>query len=236
MIHGFKKSIKSFDWHYSIKRRLDMIESKEFAELFVKGKMEEVKSLVRKAIQKGEDVEALLNQGLIKAMEEVGVKFSNFEIFLPEMLVSAKCMQACLEILKPILIGTSSYSKREKIVLGTVEGDLHDIGKNLLGMMLEGAGYEVVDIGINAPPEKFFQATKKHNAKIVAMSAMLTTTRPEVKVTIDRLKAEGQLGNVKIIVGGACISQKHAEESGADAYAMDAAAAVIKVRELLEST
>ena len=213
-----------------------MIASKTFAEVFVKGKIEEAKQMVQDAIGKKEDVEELLNEGMIKAMDEVGLKFSNNEIFLPEMMVAARCMHACLAIIKPILTkSTKREAKEEKVVMGTVKGDLHDIGKNLVGMMLEGAGFKVIDIGVDAPPEKFIQAAKEHDAKIVGMSALLTTTKPAVKVTIDRLRAEGLGGVVKTIVGGACISEQHAKEIGADGYARDAASAVGKVRELLRS-
>jgi len=210
-----------------------MIDSKYFVQVFLGGKLEEAKQRVREEIDKGEDAEILVNQGMIKAMDEIGAKFSNDEIFLPEMMVSAKCMQACLAILKPFLVDKStSVSRGETIVMGTVKGDLHDIGKNLVGIMLEGAGYEVIDIGVDASPDKFIQAAKEHNAKLVGISALLTTTKPQVKVTIDSMKAEGLSGNVKTIVGGACMSEKHAKEIGADSYARDAASAVISVREL----
>jgi 5-methyltetrahydrofolate--homocysteine methyltransferase len=167
-------------------------------------------------------------------MDQVGFQFKNGEIDLPEVLVAARAMHTGLGILKPIL-SKSGSSTGAKVVLGTVKGDLHDIGKNLVAMMLEGAGFEVIDVGIDATPEKFVQAVKEHEAKIVGLSALLTTTMTQMKLTIEALKASGLGGSTKTIVGGAPITEEFARQIGADGYAPDAATAVEKVRELLGS-
>lgn len=202
----------------------------KFYKALSEGKMEEVKNLTQKALDRGEKAEDILSQGLIKAMDQIGVKFKNNEIYIPEVLIAARAMHAGLGVLKPIL-AKSTTSTTAKIVLGTVKGDLHDIGKNLVGMMLEGGGFEVVDIGIDAPPEKFIQAAKEHGAKIIGMSALLTTTMMQMKATIEMVKSSG-IG-VKMIVGGASLTAEFARQIGADGYAADAASAVGKVKELL---
>ncbi|MDI6754424.1 MAG: cobalamin-dependent protein, partial [Thermodesulfobacteriota bacterium] len=162
----------------------------------------------------------------------IGVRFKNNEIYIPEVLIAARAMHAGLAVLKPIL-AESTTSSATKIVLGTVKGDLHDIGKNLVGMMLEGGGFEVVDIGIDAPSEKFIQAAKEHGAKVIGMSALLTTTMMQMKASVEMIKAAGLGDGVKTIIGGAPVTAEFAKQIGADGYAGDAASAVSKVKELL---
>ena len=211
-----------------------MDKSEQFLQAFMKGRLEEVRTMVQGALDGGEKADTLLNEGLIKAMDQIGHKFSAGEIYLPEMLVAARCMHAALAILKPIL-SKSAASAGAKVIIGTVKGDLHDIGKNLVGMMLEGGGFEIVDIGVDAPPEKFVQAAKEHKAKIVAMSALLTTTMNQMKLVIDVLKEAGLGAHTKTIVGGAPLTAEFAKKIGADGFAPDAAAAVDTVRKLLGS-
>jgi len=207
-----------------------MVSQEKFYQALAAGKMDEVKDLTQKALDRGEKAEDILSQGLIKAMDQIGVKFKNNEIYIPEVLIAARAMHAGLGVLKPILAKSTTFTTA-KIVLGTVKGDLHDIGKNLVGMMLEGGGFEVVDIGIDAPPEKFIQAAKEHGAKIIGMSALLTTTMMQMKATIEVVKSSGM--GVKMIVGGAPLTAEFARQIGADGYAADAASAVEKVKELL---
>jgi 5-methyltetrahydrofolate--homocysteine methyltransferase len=209
-----------------------MIDREKFYKALSEGSMEEVKRLTQEALARGESAENVLSQGLIKAMDQIGVKFKNCEIYIPEVLIAARAMHAGLGVLKPIL-AKSTTSTTAKIVLGTVKGDLHDIGKNLVGMMLEGGGFEVVDIGIDAPPEKFIEAAEEHDAKVIGMSALLTTTMMQMKATIEKAKATGLSNRVKIMVGGAPVTAEFAKQIGADGYAPDAASAVGKVKELL---
>lgn len=165
-------------------------------------------------------------------MDQVGVKFRNNEIYIPEVLIAARVMHAGLGVLKPIL-AKSTTSSAAKIVLGTVKGDLHDIGKNLVGIMLKGSGFEVVDIGIDVPPGKFIQPPKEHGAKVIGMSALLTTTMMQMKAAIEMVKAAGLGRGVKVVVGGAPVTADFARQIGADGYAPDAASAVGKTKELL---
>ena len=209
-----------------------MIDQEKFYKALSEGSMEEVKKLAQEALVRGESAENILSQGLIKSMDQIGIKFKNCEIYIPEVLIAARAMHAGLGVLKPIL-AKSTASAATKIVLGTVKGDLHDIGKNLVGMMLEGGGFEVVDIGIDAPPEKFIEAAQEHGAKVIGMSALLTTTMMQMKATIEKARAAGLSNRVKIMVGGAPVTAEFAKQIGADGYAPDAASAVGKVKELL---
>jgi 5-methyltetrahydrofolate--homocysteine methyltransferase len=165
-------------------------------------------------------------------MDQVGIKFKNCEIYIPEVLIAARAMHAGLGVLKPIL-AKSNASSAARIVLGTVKGDLHDIGKNLVGMMLEGAGFEIIDIGIDASAEKFLQAAKEQGAKVIGMSALLTTTMMQMKSTVEMVEEAGLRGKVKTVVGGAPVTGEFAQQIGADGYAADAASAVSKIKELL---
>ena len=208
-----------------------MIDADVFYKALSEGKMDEVKELTRKALAEGNPPEKILNEGLIKAMGQIGVLFKNGEIYIPEVLVAAHAMHAGMEVLKPIL-AKATDRKAATIVLGTVKGDMHNIGKNLIGMMLEGGGFEVMDLGVDVPEVKFVQAAKESGAKAIAMSALLTTTMMQMKVTIEAIRAAG-LKDVKVIVGGAPVTADFAQRIGADGYAADAGTVVGKVKELL---
>jgi 5-methyltetrahydrofolate--homocysteine methyltransferase len=189
-----------------------------------------VQELVRQALDQKIDVSKILKDGLISAMEIVGNKFSEGEYFVPEMLLSAQSMKAGMQLLEPFLTGDQT-EKIGTVILGTVRGDMHDIGKNLVGMMLEGGGFQVIDLGIDTPPEKFVQAARENTRAIIGMSALLTTTMPNMQKTIDAIRSEG-LKN-KVIIGGAAISQKFADEIGADGFTTDAAKAVQLAKKLV---
>jgi len=193
----------------------------ELKELVKQGKDQESIKLVEELLNQGVSAEEILSQALIPAMDEVGELFQKGEYFIPEMLVSARAMQKSMEVLRPKL-QEAGVQAQGKVVLGTVKGDLHDIGKNLVKMMLEGAGFEVIDLGVDAGPEKFVQAVKEHQPQLVGMSALLTTTMLSMKDTIEALKQAGVREQLKIMVGGAPVRQEFAEEIGADFYGKDA--------------
>ena len=178
----------------------------------------------------GTDIEAILNDGLIGAMDEVGERFSAGDLFVPEMLVAAQAMKAGLEILKPHLSAGQSQSKGT-VVIGTVKGDLHDIGKNLVSMMLEGAGFEVVDVGVDMDGDAFIKIAAEKNADVIALSALLTTTMPAMETTVKAVKEAGM--SVKTIIGGAPVTQAFADQIGADGYSADAPGAVKLVKEIM---
>jgi len=209
-----------------------MIDENEFLKALSMGNLKEVVRLSQDALDHGESANSVLSCGLIKAMDQIGIKFKHNEIYIPEVLVAARAMHAGLTVLKPF-IGNSASSNALRIVLGTVKGDLHDIGKNLVGMMLEGGGFEVIDIGIDVPPEKFIVVAKEQRAKVIGMSALLTTTMMQMKTTIEMIKTSGLGKDVKTIVGGAPVTLEFSTQIGSDGYASDAASAVTKVRELL---
>jgi 5-methyltetrahydrofolate--homocysteine methyltransferase len=210
-----------------------MVDQEKYFQALSAGKMDEVKALTQKALDAGDPPDKILKEGLIKAMDRIGVLFRNNEIYIPEVLIAARAMHAGLGVLKPIL-AKANVSAAAKIVIGTVKGDLHDIGKNLVGMMLEGAGFEVVDLGIDVPPEKFVQAAKENKANAIGMSALLTTTMLQMKSTMEALQAAGLKGKVKAMVGGAPVTDEFAKQIGADGYAPDAASAVNKLKDLLK--
>ncbi len=204
----------------------------EIRELVKKGKGKLIAAAVQEAIDAGEDANELLNTGMIGAMDEVGAQFTEGKIFVPEMLVAAKAMKKGVEALQPYL-SAEGNSGLGKIIIGTVAGDLHDIGKNLVSMMMESGGFEVIDLGVDVSPEKFIEAVKNNpDTKIVCCSALLTTTMPAIRSTIDAFKEAGIRDQVKIMIGGAPVTQKYCEEVGADAYTADAAAAAQKAKEL----
>lgn len=196
------------------------------------GKSEEVRAAAQKALDEGMPVKEILNDGLIAGMDVIGRDFKAGDLFIPEVLIAAKAMQAGLEVLRPLL-AESGVPSLAKMVIGTVAGDLHDIGKNLVGIMLEGAGFEIVDLGNDVTPEKFVEATRTENADLLGMSALLTTTMPSMKTTIEALTEAGLRDRVKVIIGGAPVTAEFAEEIGADAYAPDAASAVDTTRSLM---
>ncbi len=187
---------------------------------------------VNQALEAKNDPAEILNQGMIAAMKEVGRLFEEGEYYVPEMLIAARAMQAGLAMLKPLLVD-SGIEPAGKVVVGTVKGDLHDIGKNLVAMMLEGAGFAITDLGTDVAPEKFVAAIQEEGVDVVALSALLTTTMPSMKVTIDAISAAGLRNNVKIIVGGAPVTQEYAEQIGADGFAADASGAVTATESLL---
>ncbi|MBF0527771.1 MAG: corrinoid protein [Deltaproteobacteria bacterium] len=201
-----------------------MIDFSELMKAIIDGQSEAVTGLVKKALHDGVGADDILNNGLIKGMDIVGEKMQNGDLFIPEVLQSAQCMNASLEILKPLL-STESTVVRGKIVIGTVKGDLHDIGKNLVKMMMESTGFEVTDLGVDVAPEHFIKAIKERNANIVALSALLTTTMPMMKKTIDALVESGLRDKVKVMIGGAPVTQTFADEIGADGFASDAGSA-----------
>jgi corrinoid protein of di/trimethylamine methyltransferase len=201
-------------------------------EIVISGKLREIEEPVQKAIKDEVDLNVLINEGLISAMDVVGKRFSEGEIFVPEMLVSAKTMQTALALLKPFLTDGASQSKGV-VILATVKGDVHDIGKNLVGMMLEGAGFQVIDMGTNLTAEELIEQVEEIKPEVVGLSALLTTTMPEMQNVIKVFKERGIREQVKIVIGGAPISQKFADEIGADGYGKDAAEAVRLVRDLV---
>ncbi len=188
------------------------------------GKTKEIKVLVPKALEEGIPAQDILNKGLLAGMSVVGVKFKNNEIFVPEVLIAARAMKAGSEILKPHLV-SADVKPAGKVVLGTVRGDFHDIGKNLVKMMMEGNGLEVVDLGVDVAPEAYVSAAKEQNADIIACSALLTTTMGEMKNVVELCVEQGIRENVKIMIGGAPITEEFCREIGADAYTNDAATA-----------
>jgi len=209
-----------------------MIDKEKFYTALSQGKMDEVKKLTQEALNGGESPDVILKQGLIQAMDQIGVRFKNGDIYIPEVLIAARAMHAGMVVLKPIL-SKSNSPMAGKVIIGTVKGDLHDIGKNLVIMMLEGGGFEVVDLGIDVPPEKFIQAVNEHHPQVVGMSALLTTTLKEMKNTVDTLEHAGLKHRVKTIVGGAPVNERFARDIGADGYASDAASAVDVVKSMV---
>ena len=204
----------------------------KMAESLIAGKIDEVVNLTKEALDGGAAPADILDQGLLAGMDVVGQRFKAEEMFIPEVLRCAKCMHGAMDILRPLLAETGA-EPIGTLIIGTVKGDLHDIGKNLVGMMFEGAGFEVVDIGIDKEPQVFVDAIKEHNAKLIGMSALLTTTMPKMGETINAIKEAGIRDQVKILVGGAPITAALAEEIGADGYASNAASAVDKGKELM---
>lgn len=192
------------------------------SEALQKGKADEVKNLVTQALEEKVDVKKVLEEGLIAAMDIIGGRFKRNEIYIPEVLIAARAMHAGMSILEPML-AESGIKMIGKIAIGTVKGDLHDIGKNLVAMMYKGAGFDVQDLGVDIPAEKFVQASDD-GADIVGLSALLTTTMVQMKSVIESLKEKGS--KAKIIIGGAPVTQNYCDEVGADGYAADAATAV----------
>jgi corrinoid protein of di/trimethylamine methyltransferase len=203
---------------------------KEMAQSVIDGDKDTCERLTQKLLEEGLSAKEILDRGLVPGMDVVGVRFRDNIIFVPEVLISARAMKASLAILEPIL-AEAKVKEVGVYVIGTVKGDIHDIGKNIVGMMLKGAGFKVVDLGINTPVDKFIEAIKNENADIVGMSALLTTTMGYMQVIIDKLKEHGI--PIKTMIGGAPVSAAFAEKIGADAYAKNATEAVEKAKELL---
>ncbi|HEY3345886.1 MAG TPA: corrinoid protein [Anaerolineaceae bacterium] len=196
------------------------------------GQDDEVASVVQAVLDSGVEPSVILNDGMIAAMAEVGQRFENGDYFLPEMLAAGETMQAGLAVLKPHLVG-GGVASTGKVVIGSVKGDVHDIGKNLVGMMMEGAGFEVEDLGTDVSPEKFVKAVQASHPNIVALSALLLVTMPSMKATIDALAAAGVRNSVKVMVGGAPVTEAFAQSIGADCFAPDASRAVTMAKALV---
>jgi len=203
----------------------------KISEELQKGNYQEVPKLVQQALSAKIPPAKILSDGLVAGMDVVGDKFRRDELFMPEVLISAKAMQAGMNILRPKLIEAGA-KLAGKIVLGTVKGDLHDIGKNLVGMLMEGAGFQVIDLGIDVPSEKFVEMVKSQKPNLLGLSALLTTTMPKMKEVMESLVEAGIRSSVKVMIGGAPVTEKFAKDVGADGYAPDAASAVEKAREL----
>jgi 5-methyltetrahydrofolate--homocysteine methyltransferase len=202
------------------------------AEAIIGGKKDQAELITKEALDQGVAPGKILNEGLVAGMNVVGQKFKANEFYVPEVLIAARAMKAAMEHLRPVL-AASGAQPVARVAIGTVKGDLHDIGKNLVAMMLEGAGFEILDLGVDVKPEKFVEAIQEKNANVLALSALLTTTMPAMKETIEAIDTAGLRGKVKIMVGGAPVTQSFADEIKADGYSPDAASAVDKARELV---
>jgi corrinoid protein of di/trimethylamine methyltransferase len=202
-----------------------MPDLKELYEAVVSGNAKATQAITQQALADGVDPLKLVNEYMVPAMDEVGRRFEANEYFVPELLISARAMKASLELIRPLLVARGDKPVG-RVAIGTVKGDLHDIGKNLVASLLEGGGFEVIDLGVNVTPEKFIETVNAKQANIVAMSALLTTTMPSMKTTIDALKQAGVRNKVKVLIGGAPITQKYADEIGADGYSENAVGAV----------
>ncbi len=209
-----------------------MANLKELAEAVISGNAPRAKELTQQAIDSGTKAQEILDDGLIAGMSEVGDRFKKNIFYVPEVLIAARAMNQAMEVLEPRL-AKAGVKPVATVVLGTVKGDLHDIGKNLVGMMLKGGGFKVVDLGVDVPPEKFVAAVQENKAKIVGLSALLTTTMVGMKDVVEAVKNAGAADKVKTMIGGAPITQSFADEIGADGYAPDAASAVDKAKELI---
>lgn len=209
------------------------MELEDLKRAVVAGNIEMARDLTQAAIDQGIEPERILRNALIAGMDEVGELFKANEIYVPEVLLSAKSMQQAMQLLRPLLI-REGVKPLGKVVIGTVQGDLHDIGKNLVAMMLEGAGFEIIDLGNDVPPEKFVDKAIEAEAPIIAMSALLTTTMYSMKQTIDLLRKKGLDGKISTMVGGAPVTESFAKEIGATAYGEDAATAVEIARRLMK--
>jgi len=209
-----------------------MADLEALAQAIINGKAPEAKELTEKALAEKVPAGDILNSGLVAGMSVVGVKFKNNEFYVPEVLIAARAMKGAMALLRPQLV-SSGVQPAGKVAIGTVRGDLHDIGKNLVAMMMEGAGFEINDLGVDVKPEQFVEAVKSGSG-VVALSALLTTTMPAMKDTIEALKAENVRDKAVVMIGGAPVTQNYADEIGADGYAPDAASAVDKAKELLK--
>jgi 5-methyltetrahydrofolate--homocysteine methyltransferase len=209
-----------------------MAKFQELADAIIAGDNVKSKDITQKLVDDGVSAVEVLNEGLVPGMDVVGARFKANEMYIPEVLIAARAMHAAMDIIKPMLSEAGAEMKGT-IVIGTVQGDLHDIGKNLVGMMLEGGGFTVVDVGVDVPGEKFVEEVKKSNAKVVGLSALLTTTMPVMKDVISALKADSATKDVKVMVGGAPLTQEYADSIGASGYAPDASSAVDLAKEML---
>ena len=202
-------------------------------EAILKGKQKDAITITEAAIAENVPPKALIEDYMIKAMEEIGRRFEIQQAFVPELLMAGRAMKSSLALLQPILKSSGTSATIGKVVIGTVKGDLHDIGKNLVASMFEGCGFEVIDVGIDADADKFIGAVKEHNADIIGLSALLTTTMPYMRTIIEALGQEGLRDKVKVMIGGAPVSENYAYEIGADGYSDSANSAISKAKELL---
>jgi corrinoid protein of di/trimethylamine methyltransferase len=206
-----------------------MSDLKRLYDAVLVGDAKTAQAVTQEALGEGVDPLKLVNEYMVPAMDEVGRRFECNDYFVPELLIAARAMKTSLDLIRPMLAARGDQPVG-RVAIGTVKGDLHDIGKNLVASLLEGGGFEVIDLGVNVPPEKFIASVKERNANIVAMSALLTTTMPSMKVTIEALRQAGVRDKVKVLIGGAPITQKYAEEIGADGYSETAVGAVALAR------
>jgi len=206
---------------------------RQIAETLQDGESSKVADLVQKALDDGLSWDVILDKGLFAGMEVVGELFKEEELYIPEVIMAAKAMDAGIKVLGPLMASTGGGEKTVKVILGTVKGDIHDLGKNLVGIMLRGVGFEVIDIGVDVSAEKFVDAAISAKAQLVGMSALLTTTMPYMRTVIEALQEAGLEGQIKTIIGGACVTQQYADEIGADGYSENAGSAVNKAKELL---
>ena len=209
-----------------------MVDLTQIAGNVIRGQAPTVKQLVEDSLAENIPVGEILNEGLIASMNVVGEKFKNNEFYIPEVLIAARAMKAGMELVRPLLT-ESGIDPVGTVAIGTVKGDLHDIGKNLVQMMLEGAGFEIVDLGIDVSADQFISAVRTDGAQIIAMSALLTTTMPTMKTVIDEVEESDLLDQVKVMIGGAPVTQEYADEIGADGYARDAASGVDIAKQLV---
>jgi Predicted cobalamin binding protein len=209
-----------------------MAKYQDLADAIIAGDNVKSKEITQKLVDRGVKAVEVLNEGLVPGMDVVGVKFKANEMYIPEVLIAARAMHAAMDIIKPMLAEAGTVMKGT-VVIGTVQGDLHDIGKNLVGMMLEGGGFTVIDAGVDVPGDKFIEEVKKTGAKVVGLSALLTTTMPSMKDVIIALKADASTKDVKVMVGGAPLTQEYADSIGASGYAPDASSAVDLAKKLI---
>jgi len=202
-------------------------------EAVIQGAMADTSGLVQETIDAGFEADVILKEGLIAPMSEIGQKFEAGEVYVPEMLISAKSMKFGLELLRPHLVA-ADVQPLGKVIIGTVQGDLHDIGKNLVGMMMEGAGFEVIDMGVDVKPEEIIKAISEHKPNIVAMSALLTTTMGNMKTAITMMEDAGVNKGISVMIGGAPVTQDYADEIGADGFGIDASQAASLAKKLVE--
>lgn len=209
-----------------------MAKYQELAVSIIRGDNIKSKEIAQKLVDEEVSAVEILNDGLMPGMDVVGKKFKANDMYIPEVLIAARAMHAAMEVIKPLLSESDTNSKG-KVIIGTVQGDLHDIGKNLVGMMLEGGGYTIIDLGVDVLPEKFVEEIKNNSVKLIGLSALLTTTMTGMKTVIDTLKANKETADVKVMVGGAPLTQEYADSIGADGYAPDASGVVDLANKLL---
>jgi 5-methyltetrahydrofolate--homocysteine methyltransferase len=209
-----------------------MADLKQLYDAILTGNFKVARAVTEQALAEKVEPQTLVQEHMIPAMNEVGRRYEANEYFVPELLIAARAMKASLELIRPLLTAQGA-EPAGRVVIGTVKGDLHDIGKNLVAAMLEGAGFEVIDLGVDVPAEKFIAAAQEKHATVIAMSALLTTTMGSMKTVIEAMKTSGVRGKIKVMIGGAPVTQKYADEIGADGYSNNANAAVALARKLV---